>query len=508
LTASINNEEVGEGVNDTAVMGLEIDASSNSDLTISAVKLVFLEGTATSNFDNYAKDVSIWLGTTEVGRVSSSVFTDDNDWTNTLSLSNAKVSAGTTGILYVKASGVTNIDTADAGDTWTADITSVRWVDGTGALISEDPATAVRTFSFETAATAGNLEFKISEDLASVNDAHVIDVHATDDTNDVQVLSFKVQILGDSNVKLKSLPVNFDVTTAANVEDMINGLSLWMDGTEIGSSNMSTDCIEDGDPCTTVGPDETYFFDDLNTTMTPGYHSFLVKADFLSIADALNAGDALQATFGETQTDLAEFDAEDSTATNLVDADKTGDATSDALEVRDIGISFALVSRTAAITFNADPATAGSADVGTYTNKFNLTAFGGDVTIDRSCGEDNDSGADIDAVVDGNDGTADNDEGVAFTVTNSGSNTTACSFTSTAEDNPGDTGDSWLLRDGQTKEFTLTVAATATADHFAKVYLDSINWDDLTTDTVPDLFFNAGLGETKTSTGELYLSFI
>src|SRR3990172_9741219 len=124
LTASINNEEVGEGVNDTAVMGLEIDASSNSDLTISAVKLVFLEGTATSNFDNYAKDVSIWLGTTEVGRVSSSVFTDDNDWTNTLSLSNAKVSAGTTGILYVKASGVTNIDTADAGDTWTADITS------------------------------------------------------------------------------------------------------------------------------------------------------------------------------------------------------------------------------------------------------------------------------------------------------------------------------------------------------------------------------------------------
>lgn len=485
LSSPADLREVGEGEKDVKVIGISIEADNSSDLRLTAVKVVFDEGTAASDFNDYAKEVSLWLGDKEIGRVSADEFTDDNNWTKTISVApTAIVKADAKANLYVAVSGISNLDSGDAGDTWTVDLPQVRFVDATGASTSEDPTTAVRTFSFESFASAADVELKIALDQKSVNDARVIEVDSSDDTDNVSILSFTMEAKGTSKVTVKDVPILFTTTetTGTDPADLMTIAYLYAGGTLIGTESFT----DNGDDSV-----DTVVFDDLDYTINAGAKvSFLVKAKFVSTGDNLDNGDTVKAEIGETQTDSASFDAEDANGDNLADADKTGAATSETHTMYDTSFNFSKKSTTAAITSPADPATSASADVATYSEKFELTAFGGDVTIDRSCEE---GGAN--AV----------DQGVEYIVTNSASNTTACSLTSTADDNPDDSGASWLLREGETKEFTLTVAVTATASHFAKIYLESINWDDVTTDATPDLYYTAGLGETKTSTSELYL---
>lgn len=474
LISSLNNEKVGEGTDDVKVYGLDIEVGEGSDLSLTAAKLVFNESTgATSNFKDYADEVSVWLGSTKIGTVTADKFTDDNAWTYTVGLSNAKILANTTGKLYVTVSGANNLDTNDAGDAWTLDITSIRWVDGQGAMISEDPATATRSFTFETSATASNMEFKISADDANVNDAHIIDVHATDDTQNVPILSFKVKVEGTSDIMLKDIPVQVNVTTASNVDDMINGLTLYMDGNEVASSNMAVDCNGDaaGDAdCVAVGADETYVFHDIDTNLDAGgtYH-FLVKADFQSIADALNAGDGINAVFGETQTDLATFDAEDSTGTNLVDADKTGTATGSTSIVRDSGINVKLVTAKWDSTAAGGSGT-GNPDLGTYSITFDVTAFGADMWVDGTkptlAGTD---GIDLGLnAPSGGTGTIDSE---------------ITSSTGAVMSNTQNTTATFKVAEGETERFTITTIVTPTgAGGLYSVKLSSLSYGAASTD--------------------------
>jgi len=503
LISSINNEEVGEGLNDVKVYGLDIEVGDGSDISLTAVKLVFDESDTdtTSNFKDYADEVSVWLGSTKVGTVDSDKFTDDNAWTYTVGLSNAKILAGTTGKLYVAVSGINNLDSGDATDDWTLDVTSVRWVDGQGAMISEDPTVSARTFSFELSAVATSTEFKISEDVASVNTAHVVDIHATETTNDIPVLSFKVKIEGTGDVTLKDLPVNYTVGGAQNhVDEMVEGLTLYMDGTEVSSVNMTTDCIEDGTGCASVGTAETYTFHDIDTVLTAGetYH-FLVKADIYGITDTgdVAAGDTILAVFGETQTDAITagtggstgFDAEDESGTNLVDADKTGTATAEAITVYDVGFTLNSITKKLGV-----PQSAGYSadDSGIFTFEFTLEAFGGSVDIDKTCVENGEDAPDM---------------GIEYTISNSGSNATTCDFTSTADTSTADS-DAWTLLDGIPEVFTLVVSVgtLSSGQQLDKVYLDTINWDDNIEDTSPDLYFTAGLGVDATSTNSILLT--
>ena len=263
LASGLSNEEVGEDADDVKVVGLEIENSNDSDIRLTALRLVFDEGTAASDFDNYAKDVSIWLGSTEVAREDGDEFNDNNAWTKTVSLdSSAVIDAGDTEILYVAISGVSNLDTNDAADTWTVDMTSLRFVDATGASISEDPTVAATTFSFESFATSADTELKITESGTAnklVNDAHLINVDATNTTDNVPILAFDVEIEGDSDVTIDDLPVTLTSTEAAGTDfdepgDVVTTLRLFADGVEIGSEAVDGAAAGGGGPgATSVG---------------------------------------------------------------------------------------------------------------------------------------------------------------------------------------------------------------------------------------------------------------
>ncbi len=482
LVASLSNEEVGEGTNDVKVYGLEIEAGDGSDLSLTAAKLVFDEGTAASNFRDYADEVSVWLGSKKVGTVDSDKFTDDNSWTQTVSLSDAVIKAGVTANLYVAVSAVSNLDSSDATDTWTLNVTSVRWNDATGSLISEDPGTATRTFSFETTSVAADTEFKILTDDLDVNDAHVIDVADTETTSNLPILSFKVKIEGTQDIELKDLPVNYDVVTQDNIDEMVEGLALFMDGTQVSTVNMTADCVEDGGTCTTVGGDETYIFHDIDTWLKAGqtYH-FLVKADIYGLTDTgdVAAGDTIAANVGETQTDLTGFDAEDETGTNLVDADKTGTVTGSASEVRDVGVKVALVGTPTAVKIAGEVGGTPPGDSGTFTVNFDVTAFGADMYIDATA-------------PDATGGTTESDVDVT------GAGTLTCTMTSPS----GATlSTSYLVRETETERFAVTCdirdGATDLVDGFFDVLLTNLAYAITDAQTV-NIDYTFDLSDFKT----------
>ena len=286
--------------------------------------------------------------------------------------------------MYVAISGVSNLDTNDATDTWTIDMTSLRFVDATGASISEDPTVAATTFSFESFATSADTELKITESGSAnelVNDAHLVNVHATNTTDNVPILAFDIEIEGTSDVTIDDLPITLTSTEAAGADfdepgDIITTLRLFADGVEIGSE--SVDGVTAGAVDTQV-----VLFDDLDYDLNGGDTvNFVVKGKFVALSGVLDVGDTIAAAFGETETDLATFDAEDETGENLADADKTGTANSTASEVRDVGFDLKFVSATSVLSHAADLTVATDDDQGTFTIVVDVTAWDGDIYFD------------------------------------------------------------------------------------------------------------------------------
>ena len=475
LISGLNNEEVGEGEEDVDVAGLEIEVDDGSDIEITSVRITFDEGTANRDFDRYADEVSLWLDGDEVARMDADEFDDDSDFSQNLSLDGgAIIRRGDTADLVVAVSGISNLDSADEGETWTVDFEQIRFRDADNAIISENPGTAARTFSFEEFASAANVGIDISDGDEDINDSRIITVDADDDTDNVEVLSFVMEIEGNSDITIDSLPIGFTVTgTAADLEDMVSEAVLYMDGDEVGSEN------------TTNGVD-TLVFEDLDLTLDAGEeYEFIVEVTINDLSASLAEGDTIEATFGETETDSADFDAEDESGDDVGDSDISGSATGGPHSLSATGMMAEFVSSSEQITFSAD--SVGENDQGTFRIVFDVTAEDEDIRIDRSCEE---GGADAAG------------QGVEYTITNSGSNTTICSLSSSSSDSE-DTANTFEVDANDTRRFTLSVVATATADHFAQVELESINWGTETDNTNAN-YYTFNLDEFRT--GVLFLN--
>jgi len=492
LASGLSNEEVGEDATDVKVAGLEVENADDSDIDVTALKLVFDEGTAGSDFEDYAAEVSIWLGNEEVARVDGDAFNDDNNWTKTVTLDDAMIKAGDTEILYVAISGISNLDSNDATDTWTVDFTSMRFVDAEGDSISEDPGVAATTFSFESFATSADTELKITESGTAnelVNDAHLINVDATDVTDNVKLLAFDLKLEGDSDVNIDALPVTLTSTEAAGTDfdeagDIVTSLYLYADGEEIGSESV------DGTAAGTADT-QVVLFDDLDYDMKAGDKvNFVVKGKFVSLAGVLDLNDTIAAAFGETETNLATFDAEDESGEDLADADKTGTANSDASTVRDVGFDLKFVSGTAILSHAADLVVTTDDDQGTFAVTFDVTAWDGDIYIDGTSPALTGGGTILDLAVNATAGTPVLN---AATITSS----TGAILTGTANADAR-----FKVSEDDTERFTVTAVLTPSADATVSVEVDDILY--ALTDVTGTLSYTFDLVDFKTS--DLYLN--
>ncbi len=474
FVGTLNNEEVGEGQNDVGVAGLTIEADTGSDIMITAVELNFDQVTANQDFRRYANEVSVWVDGEEHARVDATEFEDDRNFNATVSLSSgAVIQAGETGDLVVKVSGISNLDSDDAGDGWTVGFESLRFVDAQNASVTDNSTGDIGIddggldyiivgadeveFSFETLATSQNTEIKFAKDVDSINDARVINVDDVNDTDGVELLSFTIEIEGTGDVNLDDLPVLLTSIEATGTDfdapgDLISRLTLTMDGVQVGSESVSGVLAQQQPGGTNT---QTVTFDRMNLDLNGGQtYEFVVLADIIETDGVLDDGDRIRAEIGVDQVTAADF--EDSVGDNVTN--KTGTAVADEHELRDAGIMVTFVSASAVESHSGDIGLALDHDEGTFKVVFDVTAFDGDAYIDATAPH------------------------VAGTLASDYDMTGTATYISSLIDSPTATSGGsgltagFLVNEGTTDRFTITVVAAAGADGFFKMSIEGIRY--------------------------------
>jgi peptidoglycan hydrolase-like protein with peptidoglycan-binding domain len=394
-----SSEELGSGQNDVKIAGFELEAA-DGDVDLKSFKLTldntgYAAGDSTRIVD-YIDSVSIWQGTTKIGTANTADFTRDSTavYSKVVAVSGAIVRDGDTEKFYVTADAANNIDSGDINsDSWTVDIINVRYADGSGVVSTDTITLTAIPISFVTAATATDTKLKVS--LNSTPIAGVVDIDATNNTDDVVLMKGKLVLEGSSDVWLDALPVTFTAaTTSGSINAITGSVKLTLGSNTYTEVTGTTNCLTEADfatasTCSTEAEETAgILFDNLNYTIPAGSTvNFTISADIndldATVAEATNfdAGDTLLASI--TTTGRAFIVAENSQGDQLTDAtEMTGSAVGEAQAFRDTGINVAFVSSTATISHAGDINNTLDHDQGTFTITFDVTAFGDDMYID------------------------------------------------------------------------------------------------------------------------------
>jgi len=223
------------------VLGLKVEAE-DSDISLTNIKISLANAYSTTNdkaasekLTNYIDEVKVYLGDEEVGSVDASDFSKasgtPDEFTKSISLSNAVVKEGEYEYLYLAVVASDSIDSDDQLAKWVIGTEVVRYTDGTGAIMSADDNSIDNTETFA-------FDDESSEDLLSVKSSSAnpakstIAVDADDETEDVLIGAFKLEVDEDSSdITVNSLPIEVTVS-AGNVDDVITDLYVTIDGEE------------------------------------------------------------------------------------------------------------------------------------------------------------------------------------------------------------------------------------------------------------------------------------
>ncbi len=466
--SSFSNEEVGEDEEDVEIGGIEVEVGDGSDIMVTAVKLDFSTQPGNDDLGDFITEVAIMVDGEEFARVDADEFNDDNDWTKTVTLSDgAIIKENETGEITVAVTGVSNIDSDDAGDDWALDFVTVRFEDGQGATISEDTGTDAFAWQVDTFASAADVELKVAESNDNP-EAQVVDIDSSDDTNGVEVLRFTLEANG-SDIEVKDIPVLFTVTGATDVDAVINTAYLTIDGEEF-SESVSTSTAA-----------ATVTFDDIDFTVDEGEEvEVVVTVDVNNTDSAFEQGDTIKAEL-RAASEVDGIDAEDQTGEDLAIGDLTGSALGEVMSFYDAGIMVSFVSATesSAVDDGSDD------DTGTFVLKFTVEAFGGTVYVsDTAAATVSTSIAETSLT---------NADGILYLVEDSGTATVDDLADLLTEEGDADlsASNNWTLTDGEESTFTLTVTQTNDSiedDGLYRMLLKSIGWNTTDSATVYNVY--------------------
>lgn len=500
ILSTYSGEEILEGATDEdgVIMSFELEADNGSDLLIQNVRLAFAHsGAGSDRLDDYVDAVKVWTGNEVVGESDVDEFSENSDvYSRSISLSNVVVEEGETTRFLVSVDALNNIDSNDLAENWEVNLESVRFADAGGAIITDSATGELNSFntlnslagqgavdfSFEDLTTSGDLEFKVTEG-SNNPDEQAVEGSDNSDTNDVLMLEAELKAEGSD---LTIDEIEFDLASVgADIDVIAKEFKLLVDGDEIDTVDSASFTSTSGQLQFTDLEDE--FMIDSGDTVT-----IQVLVDINEI-DGVNfvSGDSLSVSFnGSTNVDdTTNTVVEDENGDDVPAGDRTGSVTGEAQSFYADGIMVSLTSTDADITTEADPGTTGSAATGTFVIKFKVTAFGEDVFIDKDAVEDTSP--------------FNTASQLSYSITNDGDvAATTASLQSTADEGT----DGFEVKEGQTEEFTLTVAATATADTFTRVILESIGYK-VGSDAAGDTQYTSNLSDDY-KTGDLYLELI
>lgn len=486
--STYSSEDVVAGDEDVKVLAFQVEADDGSDVEITSVK-VELAQTVSSNsrrIKDYLDSVSIFMGSEKVGEADAEDFSESNKiYTKTISLDDAVIDAGDKVVFAVAVSALENLDSGDIdNDAWTVDVLNVRFEDAEGVVTTEDTDSDAldRTFDVDDLSSSGDLELKVSKDSSSP-EAQVVEVDDDNDTNDVLMLAAKLKATG-SDMTLDNIEFNIYPVGAAENE-IVKTWRLEVDGDELDSIDAGTTADGATGTIEFTDLDDDFVIEEDDTVVVKVY------ADINDLSVAFVSGDSMKVSFESTANvkDTTKTVVEDSNGDTVAAGDRTGSAVGETQTFYADGISVELVSVDADITTSADPATSGSADTGTFVIKFKVTAFGDDIYVDKDGVED--TAAPYDTATQ-----------VSYSMLNTANvAASSASLQSTADLKTN----SYLVEEGTTETFTLTVAGAATASTFTNVKLEGIGYK-VGSDAAGDTIYSSDLKDFKT--GDLYLTVI
>lgn len=504
-----NNEEVGDGANDVKVAGFEVETSNDGDIQLNSVKVSFAStgngATESDRLDDYLDSVSIFQGSTKVGEASTADFNKDStgNYSKSITLSNAVVRSDTIEKFYIAVDAVSNLDSGDiVADSWSVDLENIRYTDGSGVVTTDSSAGAINgmnvPMSFVNFSTAADTILKLSTENTPL--VSIVDVHASNNTDNVVLLKGKMKLEGTSDAWVDALPVTL-TSTGGGITALTGSVTLTL-GANTYTESTGTNCVAEADfstagDCGVVGT-EGLLFDNLDYTISAGDTvNFTISADMndldatAGVNTNFDAGDTLLASV--TTAGRAFLVAENEAGDALVDGtEKTGNVVGNAQTFQDTGINVVLVSTSAV----AAKGLTTQPDRGTFTITVDVTAFGGDMWVDGTkptlAGTNS---ADMDIIAPATSAaTADADIKTS----------TGAIMTGTI-----DTTSRFLVSEGQTERFTITVVATpVTVGGLHSVKLASLSYNSADvdiTDALPALEYTTNLVDFVTQSVNLVL---
>jgi len=279
VTGSSKNTEnsIKEGTEEN-VLAYKLEAE-DSDIEVTNVK-VWLQndgsdGDSSEKVADYIDEVKVYLGSEEVGSADASDFTRESKawdiFTKSINLKGAVISEGSTDYLYVAVVATDDIDSEDDDAKWNLALNSMRYVDGTGAIMtadtsSVDPAGSASSSVSSVKGEVANFDFKLSSDDDSLKiksssanpDNSTVKVDDNSKTKDVLALAFKLEVGDDSSsMDLESLAVKAtikdpsgatmtSIDTVSEAEKIIDSVKLKIAGESFDAEDLELGDIESG----------------------------------------------------------------------------------------------------------------------------------------------------------------------------------------------------------------------------------------------------------------------
>ncbi len=463
-----SSEEVGAGQKDVKVLGFDVVASKDGDISITSMKLVFDAtgngGSDSDRLQDYVSSVSVWQGSTKLATVAATDFNKDSTgiYNKTVSFaSNAVVRADKTEKFYVSVDAIANLDSGDIdSDSWTVALESLRYVDGSGVTTTEvteiptdmdyDSAGDGIAISFVTFSSASDTELKLSTNNTPT--AQVIKISDTNDTDNVVLLKGKMKLEGTSNVWFDELPVTL-VSTGDSIDALAKSVTLKIGSSEFTES-LGANCVSTCASNTT----SVVTFDNLDMNISAGSTvEFTVMADLNDIEETavtatdFDEGDTLAASV--TTTNRAAIVVENAEGDALTDGTEiTGSVTGEAQQFYSTAVN--VVMGTAKITPTANTTTGDVTSV-YYEIPLTVTAFGDTLYLGQTAQ---------------NAATATASNAFAFVFQNSGAPTTTDTSVTVSgitleTTNATIESNGYRLDEGETRNFVLKATLTAATNN-------------------------------------------
>ncbi len=445
--SNLSNEEVGEDEDDVEVLGVEFEADG-ADQMVERVTVVIdnPSDVAEDDLGDFIQDVSLWLDGDELDRMDvedASYDRGSDEYTFRFVGLKGIVQDGDSAELTVAVSGPSTVNSDTDGEGWDVEIPSngIRASSPNGVTETYD-GVGPEAFTVETFASANNVELHAKKSSDTPDEQTVIGDDS--DSFDADLLAFTLEAEG-SDINVFSLKFNLATSSGADVDDLVNSLTLDCGGDQWDENVSGTTTVVFDDLEISIDQD-----DSLDCTLSAEMNE-IDGSDFAE-------GDTVSANL-----DVAWTDAEDQSGEGLESGDLTGSANGETQTFRTSGAVLAIDDVSDEAIENNDAST--SDNQAEFTIVFTVEATDEDLYVEKTT----ERGA--------HDGTP--NSGVNYILedaTAGGSATTtgtvSASLTSTADTSGG----YFFVPDGETETFTLTVVFDPALTSFYQLQLDSLNF--------------------------------